>query len=172
MAHQVGIAQQHARRVLMRAKHRHRLPRLDQQRLIRLQRLQRTHNRVKTFPIPRCFPRPAINHQLFRLLRHFGIQIVQQHAQRRFLLPSFAGNLRPARRAIRPLRQSRFRRLRYRCFHEFLSPPPILAHSHIICTRASAFCRRRGLATRCIFAIISFLSSHQCTTCNGAPGLQ
>ena len=101
VAHQIGIADQHARRMFMRAKHRHRLAGLHQQRFIVLQRAQRAHNGVKAFPVARRFPRAAINHQILRLLRHIRIKIVHQHAQRRFLLPAFAGKLRAASRPER-----------------------------------------------------------------------
>src|SRR6266699_2438618 len=124
----------------LRAKNSHRLARLHQQGLIRLQRLQRPHNRMKTLPIPRRLPRPSVNDKIFGLLRHFGIKVVEQHPQRRFLLPSFAGNLRPTRRPKRPLRQSypRHRPLHGSWqlrTHEFPSPPLILAHAAPFCTR-------------------------------------
>src|SRR6266849_4998293 len=107
--HQIRIAQQHPRSVFMRSENPHRLPRLHQQCFIRLHRLQRPHNRVKTFPVSRRLPRPAVHHQIFRLLRHLGIEVVQEHPQRRFLLPSFARILHPPRRAKWPLGQSSLR---------------------------------------------------------------
>ncbi len=72
VAHQVRVAQQHPWRVFVRSKNSHRLARLHQQGFIRLQRLQRPHNRMKTLPIPRCLPRPSVNDKIFGLLRHFG----------------------------------------------------------------------------------------------------
>ncbi len=128
VAHQIRIAQQHPRRIFMRPENPHPLSRLHQQRLVRLQRVQRPHNRMKTFPIPRRLARSAVHHQIFRLLRHFGIEVVQQHPQRRLLLPSFAGNLRPPRRPKWPLGQARVPRgprcrSWYGNAHEFPSPP-------------------------------------------------
>src|SRR5258706_11680223 len=89
---------------------------------------------MKAFPIPRRPPRSTVNNQLLRLLRHFRIEVIHQHPQRRLLLPPLAGNLRPPRRAIRPFGQSRLRhcprhgpgQLRT---HEFPSPPLILTPS-------------------------------------------
>src|SRR6266850_7081221 len=90
---------------------------------------------MKTFPIPRRFSRPAIHHQIFRLLRHLGIEVIQQHPQRRLLLPPLARNLRPPRRPERSCRHSHFRRRSwYGHTHEISSPPPILAHASALCT--------------------------------------
>src|SRR5260370_9996679 len=94
---------------------------------------------MKTFPIPRRLACSPVHHQLFRLLRHFRIEVVHQHPQRRFLLPSLARNRRPSRRPKRPLRQPRLlrrsRRAPRQCrTHEFPSLPLILAHATPFCT--------------------------------------
>ncbi len=50
---------------------------------------------------PSCAPPAgaAVDDQLLRVLRHLGIEVVHQHAQRRLLLPAAAGELAAARRA-------------------------------------------------------------------------
>src|SRR5216683_6378529 len=93
---------------------------------------------MKTFPIPRRFSSPAVHHQLFRLFRHLRIEVVQQHPQRRLLLPPLARNLRSPRRAKWSLRQSPLPHAppRHRPAHEFPSPPLILAHATPFCIRS------------------------------------
>ena len=64
---------------------------------------------MEAIPVARGAPRPAVNNQFLGLFGHFGVEVVHQHAQRRFLLPALAGNLLPPRRTHRPLGQSRVR---------------------------------------------------------------
>ena len=44
-------------------------------------------------------PGAAVDDQFIRLLGNLGIEVVHQHPQRAFLLPAFAGNFAPPRRA-------------------------------------------------------------------------
>ncbi len=88
-AHQVGVRNQHPRRLIMRAEDAHRPARLHQQRLVVFQPFQLTHNRVKRRPVP-CRPaRAPVNHQILRPFRHLRIQIVHQHPQGGLLRPAF-----------------------------------------------------------------------------------
>ena len=98
MRHQVRIRDQHARRVRMRAEHADRLARLHQQRLVRLQPAQRRDDAVVAVPVARRAADAAIDDQLARALRHLGIEVVHQHAQRRFGEPRLRGD-RPCRAA-------------------------------------------------------------------------
>src|SRR5207244_12609776 len=50
-------------------------------------------DRVKRFPATRRPPRPTVHHQVFGTLGNLGVEVVAEHAQRRFLYPAFAGNL-------------------------------------------------------------------------------
>jgi len=50
MWHQVGIGDQHAGRIRVRAKNTHRFARLHQQRFVIFKRLQRVHNGIKGGP--------------------------------------------------------------------------------------------------------------------------
>src|SRR5262249_62127592 len=50
-------------------------------------------------PVRRGAADAAIDDELMRLLRNFGIEVVHQHAQRRFGLPALGRKLRTARRS-------------------------------------------------------------------------
>jgi hypothetical protein len=63
---------------------------LDQQCLIAAERSQRADDGVKRRPRPRGLARAAIDDQILRPLGDLGIQVVHQHPQRRFLLPTAA----------------------------------------------------------------------------------
>jgi len=84
---------------------------------------------MKAFPIPRRPTRSPVNNQLLRLLRHFRIEIVHQHPQRRLLLPPLAGNLRPPSRSKRPFGQSPLPRPVW-SHSRFLLSAPILTPRH------------------------------------------
>ena len=101
VAHQVGVTQQHARRVLVRLEDAYGLARLHQQSLVILQRLQRVDDGVVAVPVARGPARTAINHEVLRTLGDVGIEVVHQHAHGGFLRPTFAGELVAARRTHR-----------------------------------------------------------------------
>ena len=98
VAHQIGVADQHPRRVLVGLEDAHRLARLHQQRLVVFQRLQRVDDGVVALPIARGASGAAVNHEVLRTLGHVGIEIVHEHAHGGFLSPTFAGELVAARR--------------------------------------------------------------------------
>ena len=83
--HQQRVRDEHPRRSSMRAKETNRLSRLDQQRLVVLEIAKRRHNRLVRLPIPRRFARAAIDDEIIGALGDIGIEVVHQHAQRRFL---------------------------------------------------------------------------------------
>src|SRR6266852_28302 len=56
---------------------------------------------MKAFPVARRFAPPAIDNQILRFLRDFGVQVVHQHPHRGFLLPPLARDRCAARRAHR-----------------------------------------------------------------------
>ncbi len=90
--HQVGVGDQHARGILMRAEHTDRLAGLHQQRLVGLQFAQALYDGVEAVPVARRPADAAIDDQLFRLLGHLGVEIVHQHPQRRLGGPRFSRN--------------------------------------------------------------------------------
>ena len=98
VAHQVRVADQHARRVLVGSEDADRFARLHQQRLVVLQRLQRIDDGVVALPVARGAARAAVHHEVLRALGDVRVEIVHQHAHGGFLPPSFAGELVAARR--------------------------------------------------------------------------
>jgi hypothetical protein len=96
--HQVGVGDQHARGVDVGADHGHRLARLHQQRLVVFELLQLSTMAVEVFPGARGPADAAIDHQLVRVFGHVRMQIVHQHAHRRFGEPALRGDLGAGRR--------------------------------------------------------------------------
>ena len=97
--HEVGVRDEHARRVGMRLEDADGLARLDEQRLVLVQRAQRRDDRVEALPVARRAPDTAVDHQLLRILGHVRVEIVHEHAQRRFGEPAFRRALAAPRRA-------------------------------------------------------------------------
>ena len=89
MRHEIGIGDQHARGIGMRVEHADRLARLHQQGFVGFQTTQAGDNAIEAVPVARRPADPAIDHELVRLFRHVRIEIVHQHAQRRFGQPAF-----------------------------------------------------------------------------------
>ena len=91
--YKVGVGEQHARRILVGLENADRLARLDQQRLVILQPLERLDNFVIAFPVARGAANAAVNHQRGRVFSHIGIEIVHQHPQRGFSQPAFGAEI-------------------------------------------------------------------------------
>ncbi len=83
--------------MFVRAKDSDRFSRLHQKRFVIIEPAQRRDDRVIACPVSCGFAATAVDHQVSRALCHFGVEIVHEHAQRRFLLPAFAGERRAAR---------------------------------------------------------------------------
>ncbi len=107
VADQVGVADQHPRRVLVSLEDADRLARLHQQRLVVLQRLQRVDDGVVALPIARGAAGAAVDHEILRTLGDVGIEVVHEHAHGGFLPPTFAGQLIAARRPHRSVGSTR-----------------------------------------------------------------
>src|SRR5207244_8495539 len=73
-----------------------RLPGLDDERLVLLDRLQRVHDLVEALPVPRCPGSARVDDQLFGVLR--VLEVVLEHPQDRLLPPALAAELRPPER--------------------------------------------------------------------------
>ena len=93
MRHQVGVGDQHARRIRMRAENADRLAGLHAQGLITLERGERGNDAVVARPIARRAADATIDHKLVRFLGDLGIEIVHEHTERRFGLPALGGEL-------------------------------------------------------------------------------
>ena len=101
LGHQVRIRDQHARRIDMGAEHAHRLARLHQQRLVFIQRAQAGQDGLITVPVARRLADAAVDHQRVGIFRDLGVEVVLQHAVRRFDEPVLAGDGAAARCAHR-----------------------------------------------------------------------
>ena len=66
---------------------------LHQQCFISLQSRQCFHNFVIARPVSCSAADAAVDHQRFRMFCHLGVKVIHQHAQRRFGLPAFRGEL-------------------------------------------------------------------------------
>ncbi len=95
--HQVGVGDQHARRVGVRAEDADRLAGLHQQRLVAVERAQRRHDAVEALPVARGAADAAVDHELRGPLGHLGIEVVHEHAQRRLGQPALGRELGAAR---------------------------------------------------------------------------
>ena len=97
--HQVGIGDQHARRIGVGGEHADRLAGLHQQGLVVFQVAQRFQDGVIAGPVARGAADAAVDDERGGIFGHFRIQIVLQHPVRRFAEPGLAAELRAARRA-------------------------------------------------------------------------
>jgi hypothetical protein len=102
--HEVRVREQHARRIGVRAKHADGLARLDQQRLVVFELLQRRENLIEAVPIARGAPNAAVDDERMRMFGHLGIEVVLNHPVGGFRQPALAGFLGAARRADRARR--------------------------------------------------------------------
>ena len=98
VADQVRVGDQDARRPLVGAHHADRLARLDEQRLVVLQRLQRADDRVVGLPGARRAAGAAVDDEVLGALGDGRVEVVHQHPHRGLLRPALAGQLRPVRR--------------------------------------------------------------------------
>src|SRR6185369_1603900 len=83
----------------MRAQDPDRLARLDEQRLVTLERPQLADDGVEGGPRPRGTARPAVDDEVIRVLGDLRVEVVHEHPEGRLLLPSTAGQVGPARSA-------------------------------------------------------------------------
>ncbi len=78
--HQVGVGDQHARRVAVGFEYADRLAGLHQQGFVFFQRFQGFDNLVVAIPVACGAADAAVHHQLVWVLRNFRIEVVHQHA--------------------------------------------------------------------------------------------
>jgi hypothetical protein len=97
--HEVGIGDEHARRIRVRAEDADRLARLDQQRLVGIERAERGDDAVEALPVARGAADAAIDDELVRPLGNVRVEIVHQHAERRLCAPGLGRHLQPVGRA-------------------------------------------------------------------------
>lgn len=83
----------------MRAKNSDGLAGLDEESFVIFERAKGRDDGVETFPIARGLSGAAVDDEIIGMLGDVGIEIIHEHAQGGFLLPTFAGKLRAAWRA-------------------------------------------------------------------------
>ena len=84
-----------------RAEHGDRLAALDEERLVLPQPEQRPDDLAQRVVTPRGTTRAAVDDELLRVLGDLGVEVVEEHSQRRLGLPGACVQRRPARRADR-----------------------------------------------------------------------
>ena len=95
------VRDQHAGSALVRPEHAHRLPGLDEERLVVLEAEQRPHDLPQGLVRPRRAAGAAVDDELLRMLGDLGVEVVQQHPQRRLGLPRERVQRRSPRRPHR-----------------------------------------------------------------------
>ena len=91
--HDVRVGDQNTRRICMGLHDGNRLTRLHDQRLVRFEVFQTRNHPVEIIPCPCRPPDAAIDHKFMRILSHFRMQIVHQHAHRSLGEPAFRRDL-------------------------------------------------------------------------------
>ncbi len=97
--HEVGVGDQHARRVGVRAEDADGLAGLHEQRLVGFELAQRGDDAVEAFPVARGAADAAVDDEFVRLLGDVGVEVVHEHAQRRFGEPALGGDVGAVRGA-------------------------------------------------------------------------
>ena len=88
VAHEVGVGDEHSRCPLVSLEDPHRTPRLNQHRLVGLERREGSHQRVEAGPVARRSSGAAVDDQVIGTFGDFGVEIILQHAQCRLLGPA------------------------------------------------------------------------------------
>ncbi len=98
VGYQVGVRNEHARRIGMGPDDGYRLARLDEQRFVGFEILQRGADGIEVVPGARSATDPAINDQLVRVFGDIRMQVVHQHAKRRLGQPALGVEFGAGRR--------------------------------------------------------------------------
>jgi len=88
--YEVGVREKDARGILVRAKDPHRLPGLDEERLVVAQTAQLVEDRREAGGISRGLARSSVNDEILPALGHLGIEVVQKHPVRSLREPGTA----------------------------------------------------------------------------------
>ena len=97
--HEIGVCEQDAWGVRMRFEHADGFAGLDQQSLVGLESPERRDDRIVALPVARGAPDAAVHHELLGAFGHRRIEVVHEHAQRRFGEPALGGKGGSMRRA-------------------------------------------------------------------------
>ena len=99
MGHQIGVGNQHPRRVAVGFEYAYRLAGLYQQGFVVFQALQHLNDLVKTLPVAGGAADAAVHHQRLRVFGNVRVQVVHQHPQGGFGQPAFTAQLAAVRGA-------------------------------------------------------------------------
>ncbi len=99
---QIGVGEQYPGCIGVSAEDPDRLAGLDEQGFFIAQLTQRGHDLAIGPPVAGGLADAAVDHEVLRPLGHLGIEVVHQHAQRRFGQPAAAGEAGPAWRSDCP----------------------------------------------------------------------
>ncbi len=94
--HQVGVGDQHARGIAVGLEYADRLAGLYQQGFIIVELSEAFDDLVVALPVARGTADATVNHQLIGVFGDFRVEVVHQHAQRRFGQPALGGQLSAA----------------------------------------------------------------------------
>ena len=94
--HEVGVGDEHARRVLVRAEHADRLAGLDEQGLVLVEPLERLDDLVEALPVARGAADAAVDDEALRVLGDLVVEVVHQHPHRGFGGPALRLDLAAA----------------------------------------------------------------------------
>ncbi len=97
LRYQVGVRDEDPRRPLVGPEDAHRLAGLDEKRLLGPELSQARDDRVISSPAARRLASAPVDDQLVGMLGDIGVEVVHQHAHRRFLRPAFARELAAVR---------------------------------------------------------------------------
>ena len=89
--HQVGVGDQHARGIAVGFEHADRFTRLHQQGFVVVEVGQALDDFVVALPVARRAANATVHHQFLGVLGHLRVEVVHQHAQRRFGQPALGG---------------------------------------------------------------------------------
>ena len=99
--HQHRVGQQHPWGAGMGTEDSDRLAGLDEQRLVPLELDQGSHDRAQRLGVSGGAARTAVDDQPGGILGDLGVEVIQEHAQRRLLMPALTAKLRASRGANR-----------------------------------------------------------------------
>ena len=89
---EVRVRDEYARSPFVRREDSDGFSRLDEQSLVRLERVERVNDGVERFPVPRCASRAAVHDEIVGTLGHIGVKVVHQHALGGFGRPVLGRN--------------------------------------------------------------------------------
>lgn len=172
--HEIGVGDQHPRSILVRAEDADRLAGLDEEGLVFVEVLQCRDDAVEIGPGAGCAADAAIDDELVRIFGDIRVEIVHQHAERRFRQPALGADLGAARAA-------HFANIVARIVHVHASLPVLLSSLATVSMRSRmAFSGRRSLSAfalskakggasvaRCVDCASSIWIA--CTPCSGRP---